>query len=108
MDRQLNLDSWQIVHISGLLNKGVSVYKRTNRPVEIYRKSLEESDGCYEEVICTIIDEYVLEQRVSSGGPIPPQFIYQAVCNIGDYPKILLKKNKDQFQSIVNALESLE
>lgn len=93
MARQLNLDSWQLNHILALLNKGVEIYNRTNEPIEIYRKSLEERDDCYEEVICTIIDGYVLEQRVASGGPMPPQFTYQSVYSVKDYPKILLKKN---------------
>lgn len=108
MTRQLNLDSWQATHILDLLNKGVEIYKRTNRPIEIYRKSLEESDECYEETICTIIDGYVLEQRVTSGGPMPPQFVHQTVCAVKDYPKILLKKNKKQLRSIVETLEYLE
>lgn len=97
-----------MTHILDLLNKGVKTYKRTNRPIEIYRKSLEESDECYEETVCTIIDGYVLEQRVTSGGPMPPQFVYQSVCNVKDYPKVLLKKNKEYLRSVVETLESLE
>lgn len=108
MVRQLNLDSWQSSHILALLNKGVDIYKRTNKPIEIYRKSLEERNDCYEEMICTIIDGYVLEQRVASGGPMPPQFIYQSVYDVNEYPKILLKKNKERLHSIVETLESLE
>ncbi len=108
MARQLNLDSWQLNHILALLNKGVDIYKRTNKPIEIYRKSLEERDDCYEEMICTIIDGYVLEQRVASGGPMPPQFTYQSVYSVKDYPKILLKRNKERLHSIVETLESLE
>lgn len=108
MVRQINLDSWQITHLTDLLKKGVGIHRRTDRPVEIYRKSFEEKNSCYEEIVCTIIDDYILEQRVISGGPMPPQFVHQIIYNIKEYPEVLLKKNKERFLKTVATLEALE
>ena len=108
MAPQINLDRWQSAHLTELLSKGTLIAKRTNRPVEIHRRLLEESDGCYEEEVCTLIDGYVMEQRVVSGGPMPPRFVHQSIYSIDEYPDILMKKSRERFLSTTAILEAME
>lgn len=108
MAHQINLDRWQSSHLTGLLRRRSKMTERTGRPVELYRRVLEESDECYEEVVCTLANGYVIEQMVSSGGPIPPSFTHQTVYGIDEYPDLLRKKSPERFREVVAMMESSE
>ncbi len=54
MVKQISLDAWQIQHLSDLLEKGSKIVTKTNRPIVLYRQTLEEEDGSYEEIVCTL------------------------------------------------------
>lgn len=106
MARQINLDRWQTDHLAELLHRRSKTAAMAGRPVELYRRVIEESDGCYEEVVCTMVPGYVIEQMVSSGGPMPPSFTQQAVYGIDEYPHVLLKKSRERFRELVTKMES--
>ncbi len=108
MVKQINLDRWQTDHLTGLLRRGSEASEREGKPIEIYRRVLEEGCDCYEEVVCTLVQGYVIEQMVTSGGPIPPSFTHQTVYGIDEYSGILLKKSRERFRKITAALESME
>ena len=72
MVKQINLDRWQTDHLADLLHRGSMAAEHEGRPIEIYRRVLEEGCDCYEEVVCTLIQGYVIEQMVTSGGPFHP------------------------------------
>lgn len=106
MARQINLDRWQTDHLAELLHRRSETAAMAGRPVELYRRVIEESNGCYEEVVCTMVPGYVIEQMVSSGGPMPPSFTQQAVYEIDEYPHVLLKKSRERFRELVTKMES--
>ena len=54
MVKQISLDAWQIQQLSDLLEKGSSIVAKTNRPIVLYRQTLEEEDESYEEIVCTL------------------------------------------------------
>ncbi|MBT8251459.1 MAG: hypothetical protein KJO99_01305, partial [Nitrosopumilus sp.] len=68
MVKQISLDAWQIQQLSDLLEKGSNIVTKTNRPIVLYRQTLEEEDESYEEIVCTLTNGYVIEQMVTSGG----------------------------------------
>jgi len=103
--KQISLDSWQIHHLSELLKKGSLVVAKTNSPIVLYRQTLEEEDSSYEEIVCTLTKDYVIEQLVTSGGVIPPSFQQQLVFTIDEFPDRLLRKSRDLFLQTVNLLE---
>lgn len=105
MVKQISLDSWQIHHLSELLKKGSLVVAKTNSPIVLYRQTLEEEDSSYEEIVCTLTKDYVIEQLVTSGGVIPPSFQQQLVFTIDEFPDRLLRKSRDLFLQTVNLLE---
>ena len=105
MVKQISLDSWQIHHLSELLKKGSLVVAKTNSPIVLYRQTLEEEDSSYEEIVCTLTKDYVIEQLVTSGGVVPPSFQQQLVFTIDEFPDRLLRKSRDLFLQIVNLLE---
>ena len=105
MVKQISLDAWQIQHLSDLLEKGSSVVTKTNRPIVLYRQTLEEEDGSYEEVVCTLVSGYVIEQVVVSGGVLPPSFKQQSVFTVEQYPQELLRKSNDRFLEMMNFLD---
>ena len=105
MVKQISLDTWSVQHLTALLKKGSRIVEKTNTPIILYRQIMEEEDNSYEEVICTLTNEYVIEQLVVSGGMIVPAFKQQFVFTVEEFPEMLLKKSKDLFLETVNLLE---
>ena len=105
MVKQISLDAWQIEHLTGLLEKGSEIVTKTNRPIVLYRQTLEEEDDSYEEMVCTLTKEYVIEQVVTSGGVLVPSFHQQFVFTIEEYPQELLRKSKDRFLEMIDFLD---
>lgn len=103
--KQISLDSWQIHHLSELLQKGSLVVAKTNTPIVLYRQTLEEEDGSYEEIVCTLTKDYVIEQLVISGGVLPPNFHQQLIFPLSEFPDRLLRKSRDLFLQTVDLLE---
>ena len=105
MVKQISLDAWQIQHLTDLLEKGSSIIAKTDRPIILYRQTLEEEDESYEEIVCSLTKGYVIEQMVTSGGILVPSFHQQFVFTIEEYPKELLRKSKDRFLEMIDFLE---
>ena len=105
MVKQISLDTWQIQHLLDLVKQGSSVVAKTNTPIVLYRQSIEEKENCYEEIVCTLTSDYVIEQLVTSGGPLAPSFHQQFVFTIYEYPEHLIRKSRDLFLQVVSLLE---
>ena len=106
MVKQISLDAWQIQQLSDLLEKGSNIVAKTNRPIVLYRQTLEEEEEeSYEEIVCTLTKGYVIEQMVTSGGVLVPSFHQQFVFTIEEYPEELLRKSKDRFLETIDFLE---
>jgi len=103
--KQISLDAWQIQQLSDLLEKGSSIVAKTNKPIVLYRQTLEEEEESYEEIVCTLTKGYVIEQMVTSGGILVPSFHQQFVFTIKEYPQELLRKSKDRFLEMIDFLE---
>ncbi len=105
MVKQISLDAWQIQQLSDLWEKGSSIVTKTNKPIVLYRQTLEEEEESYEEIVCTLTKGYVIEQMVTSGGILVPSFHQQFVFTIEEYPHELLRKSKDRFLEMIDFLE---
>ncbi len=105
MVKQISLDGWQIQQLTDLLRKGSEIVARTNLPIVLYRQTLEEEDDSYEEIVCTLTKDYVIEQLVTSGGVLVPSFHQQFVFTIDEFPQELLRKSRDRFTQIIDLLE---
>ncbi len=105
MVKQISLDTWQIQHLSDLLEKGSNIVAKTNRPIVLFRQTLEEEDDSYEEIVCSLTKGYVIEQMVTSGGVLVPSFHQQFVFTIQEYPQELLRKSRDRFLEMIDFLE---
>lgn len=105
MVKQISLDAWQIQHLTDLLEKGSNIIAKTDRPIVLYRQTLEEEEESYEEIVCTLTKGYIIEQMVTSGGILVPSFHQQFVFTIEEYPKELLRKSKDRFLEMIDFLE---
>ena len=105
MVKQISLDGWQIQQLTDLLRKGSEIVARTNLPIVLYRQTLEEEDDSYEEIVCTLTKDYVIEQLVTSGGVLVPSFHQQFVFTIEEFPQELLRKSRDRFMQIIDLLE---
>ena len=104
MAKQTSLESWQAAHLLDLLHQ--KIQSTGGRPLELYRQTVEESDGCYKEMVCTITMKHIIEQMVVSGGPIPPSFLHQNAYPIDEYPVILLRRNPERFLRLISKLEN--
>ena len=106
MVRQISLDSWQIHHLAELFKKGSQIVAKTNTPIILYRQTLEEEENSYEEIVCTLTQNYIIEQLVTSGGVIVPSFHQQLVFTFDEFPERLLRKSRDLFLQTVEMLEN--
>ena len=105
MVKQISLDTWSIQHLTDLLKKGSRMVAKTNMPIILYRQTIEEEDNSYEEIVCTLTNDYVIEQLIISGGMVVPTISQQLVYRLDEFPDRLLKKSKDLFSEIVELLE---
>ncbi len=105
MVKQISLDGWQIQQLTDLLRKGSEIVGKTNLPIILYRQTIEEEDDSYEEIVCTLTKDYVIEQLVTSGGVLVPSFHQQFVFTIEEFPQELLRKSRDRFMEIIDLLE---
>jgi len=105
MVKQISLDTWSVHHLQDLLEKTTNIISQTNVPVVLYRETLEEKDDAYEEIVCTLGQEHVIEQVIISGGMVIPEIKQQVVFTIDEFPNRLLKKSKDLFAEVVEQLE---
>ena len=104
MVKQISLDAWQIQQLTELLKKGSAIVEKTNKPIVLFRQTLEEEDESYEEIVCTLTKGFVIEQMVTSGGILVPSFQQQFVFTIEEYPQELLRKSKDRFLEMIDFL----
>lgn len=104
MVKQISLDAWQIQQLTELLKKGSDIVAKTNKPIVLFRQTLEEEEESYEEIVCTLTKGYVIEQMITSGGILVPSFQQQFVFTIEEYPQELLRKSKDRFLEMVDFL----
>ena len=105
MVKQISLDSWSLQHLADLLKEGSLVVAKTNTPIVLYRQTMEEEEDSYEEIICTLTNDYVVEQLIISGGIVVPTINQQLVFKLEEFPDRLLRKSKDLFSEIVELLE---
>lgn len=104
MVKQINLDSWQVEHLTNLLKRGAMAVRSTKSPIILYRQSIEESGESYEEIVCTLCEDHVVEQVVVYGGPIPLHIKEQKVFGIESYSMDLNRDRSERFQKIVALL----
>lgn len=105
MVKQISLDGWQVQQLTDLLKMGSEIVSKTNRPIVLYRQTLEEEDDSYEEIVCTLTKDYVIEQLVTSGGVLVPSFHQQFVFTIEEFPQELIRKSRDRFLEVIDLLE---
>ena len=105
MVKQISLDTWSTGRLTELLKKGTNIVTQTNLPIVLYRETLEEQEGSFEELICTLTQNHVIEQIVTSGGMVIPSIKQQMVFSIDEFPDRLLRKSKDRFSQVVELLE---
>jgi hypothetical protein len=103
--KQISLDSWQVQQLIDLLKKGSEIVTRTGIPIVLYRQTLEEEEGSYEEIVCTLAQNYVIEQLVTSGGILVPSFHQQSVFTIEEFAQKLISKSRERFLQIIELLE---
>jgi len=105
MVKQISLDAWSLQHLTDLLKKGSRIVAKTNMPIVLYRQTIEEEGGSHEEIVCTLTNDYVIEQLIISGGMIVPTINQQTVFRLDEFPERLLRKSKDLFLETVELLE---
>lgn len=106
MVKQISLDAWQAQHLESLLKKASAIVTKTGNPIILYRQTLEEEDDAYEEIVCSLTENYVVEQLVISGGILPPTFRQQIIFTLDEFPQRLLRKSKDLFLQTIEILEN--
>ena len=105
MVKQISLDTWSVHHLQELLVKATNFISQTNSSIVMYRETLEELEYVFEEIVCTLTQDHVIEQLIVSGGMVIPEIKQQLVFSTEEFPDRLLKKSKDLFGQVVDLLE---
>ena len=106
LPKQINLDSWQAGRLEKLLRRGSEAVQKTRIPIVLYRQTMEEEGDSCEEIVCTLAEGYVVEQRITAGGLLRLSIDEQSVYAVDDYPRMLLRKSRERFQKITELLEA--
>ena len=77
MVKQISLDTWSVHHLQELLVKATNFISQTNTPIVLYRETLEEKEDVFEEIVCTLTQDHVIEQQNVSGGIQNPEIKQQ-------------------------------
>ncbi len=105
MKKQVTLDEWFITRFKDLLHRASVRAAKTDRPLILYRYSIEESEHAMEEEVATITSHYVIVQLITHGGFIPPNFQQQLVFPINEFPDWIMKRSKEIFLKSLDNLE---
>ena len=103
--KQISLDSWSLQHMTELLKEGSRMVAKTHTPIVLYRQTMEEEEDSYEEIVCTLTSDYIVEQLIISGGMEVPTINQKSVFRLEEFPDRLLRKSKDLFQETIELLE---
>ena len=99
MVKQISLDTWSVHHLQELL-VATNFISQTNTPIVLYRETLEEKEDVFEEIVCTLTQDHVIEQVIVSGGMVIPEIKQQLVFT-EEFPD-RLKKCIDLFGQVVD------
>ena len=91
--------------MADLLRQGSEIVNSTNVPMVLYRIVMDKSEDAFEETICTLTREYVIEQSVTYGGPIPMSIGEQTVFSISEYPAVLISKSTELFDRTLSRIK---
>ena len=105
MVKQISLDTWSTQHLHELLVKATNFISQTNTPIVLYRETLEETEDVFEEIVCTLTQEHVIEQVIVSGGMVNPEIKHQIVFSTEEFRSRLLLLIKEIFLLVVELLE---
>lgn len=67
MKKQVTLDEWLITRFKDLLHRASVIAGKTERPLILYRHSVEESEHAMEEEVATVTNRYVVVQVITHG-----------------------------------------
>lgn len=105
MKKQVTLDEWLMTRFKDLLHRASVIAAKTDKPIILYRHSIEESEHAMEEEVATVTSRYVVVQVITHGGFIPPSFQQQFVYPINEFPERMMERSKELF---LKALDNLE
>ena len=109
MKKQVTLDEWLITRFKELLHRASVIAAKTDKPLILYRYSIEESEHAIEEEVATVTSRHVVIQVITHGGFIPPNFQQQFVFTINEFPEWIMNRSKDIFlKSLDNLQEEIK
>lgn len=107
-EKQVTLDDWVIERFREKLKKASIITNRLEKPLILYRKTLEESECATEEEVATLINErHVLVQVYTQGGFVPLSFQQQYVISLDEFPRWIMKRSRELVLQCLDALDKL-
>jgi hypothetical protein len=105
-EKQVTLDDWVIERFRVKLKKASVIANRLGKPIVLYRKTLEESEGAGEEEVATLVNErYALVQVYTYGGFIPLSFQQQHVFSLNEFPTWMMKRSRELVLQCIEAMD---
>ena len=107
-EKQVTLDEWVLERFIDKLKKAATLTNRYDKPLVLYRRTIEEFESAGEEEVCTLINEsYALVQVYTHGGFIPLTFQQQFVFSLDDFPRWVMKRSRDLVLQCLEAIEEV-
>ena len=98
MVKQISLDAWQIQQLEDLLEKGSDIVAKTNRPIVLFRQTLEEEEARGEIVMGTwdegMLDNTLIVYLQEGGGSHHSNNLNMPAVLIGNLGKRLKAYNR--------------
>jgi hypothetical protein len=103
--RQVTLDGWLIEQFRDKLTNASLLSRKKNRPILLYRNTVEESESAAEEEVATINEKYVIVQVLTHGGFIPPSFQQQYVFSLDDFAEWIIKRSRELYLQCIDNID---
>lgn len=101
---QTTLDCCQLDFFKNILFETSHDEVKRERPLELYRVSLEVTESNMEEEIATIVEKYVVIQVINYGSVIPPIVQVQRLFTLDEFSSWIYQRNKDLFSECIENL----
>ena len=102
---QVTLDNCVHIRLRDRLRKASMTAHRTERPILLYRLTLEENDNSAEEEIATVTEQHIIVQVITHGGFIPPHIQQQFVFTIDSFSEWVTKRSGELLSCCLEALD---
>lgn len=102
---QITLDEFYIKKFREKIQKMLLISNKSNHPLVLYRRTIEETEICIEEEIATVSEKYIVVQIFTHGGYLPVLFREQHIFTEDEFPYWIINRSRSM---LLQCMENMD